>query len=219
MEETVKPKHTSNRCLQGYAPGSWCQVRFPTLFRWQVITVTFQVAVNRTAPGGRIIGVDILPATPPSGVSTIQGDFLSPAIQAEVRAFVQDPTRGQTRRSKPLLLSEEDDGDDPDNAADNFFEEKGYIEMERSHSQTPPPASPKPSNEEDGVTGKADGGRQTRHQDRDAAAGRVVDVVLSDMSAPWEQTSGFHKRSISDPYHRMMNTSGMAFRDHAGSMV
>jgi 21S rRNA (uridine2791-2'-O)-methyltransferase len=48
---------------------------------------------------------------------------------------------------------------------------------------------------------------------------RSVDVVLSDMSAPWHPTSGFWKRSLSDPYNRMMNTSGMSFRDHAGSMV
>jgi len=45
-----------------------------------------------------------------------------------------------------------------------------------------------------------------------------VDVVLSDMSAPWEQTTGFWKRSLSDPYIRMMNTSGINFKDHAGSM-
>jgi len=45
-----------------------------------------------------------------------------------------------------------------------------------------------------------------------------VDVVLSDMSEPWIQTTGFSKNSLSNPYHRMMNTSGMAFRDHAGSM-
>ena len=49
--------------------------------------------------------------------------------------------------------------------------------------------------------------------------GRVVDVVLSDMSAPWDQTSGFWKRSLSDPYYRMMNTTGINFKDHAGSMV
>jgi 21S rRNA (uridine2791-2'-O)-methyltransferase len=48
---------------------------------------------------------------------------------------------------------------------------------------------------------------------------RLVDVVLSDMSAPWEMTDGFWKRSLSDPHYRMMNTSGMSFRDHAGSMV
>jgi len=43
-------------------------------------------------------------------------------------------------------------------------------------------------------------------------------VVLSDMSAPWEQTSGFSMNTLSNPYHRLMNTSGMPFRDHAGSM-
>ena len=47
----------------------------------------------------------------------------------------------------------------------------------------------------------------------------TVDVVLSDMSAPWFQTTGFGKRSLSDPYNRMMNTSGIGFKDHAGSMV
>jgi 21S rRNA (uridine2791-2'-O)-methyltransferase len=49
--------------------------------------------------------------------------------------------------------------------------------------------------------------------------GKMVDVVLSDMSAPWEQTTGFWKKSLSSPYNRMMNTSGINFRDHAGSMV
>lgn len=48
---------------------------------------------------------------------------------------------------------------------------------------------------------------------------RMVDVVLSDMSEPWPQTTGFWKRTLSDPYIRMMNTSGINFKDHAGSMV
>lgn len=61
--------------------------------------------------------------------------------------------------------------------------------------------------------------RRLSKREQDAEAGYTVDVVLSDMSAPWDQTSGFFKRSISDPYYRMLNTSGMAFRDHAGSMV
>lgn len=55
--------------------------------------------------------------------------------------------------------------------------------------------------------------------ERDRQHGRVVDVVLSDMCEPWDQTTGFQKRSISDPYHRMANTSGIAFKDHANSMV
>lgn len=44
-------------------------------------------------------------------------------------------------------------------------------------------------------------------------------IVLSDMSEPWEQTSGFSTNTLSNPYRRLMNTSGTAFRDHAGSMV
>ena len=39
------------------------------------------------------------------------------------------------------------------------------------------------------------------------------------MSAPWPQTHGFTIRSLSNPYRRMMNTSGITFKDHAGSMV
>lgn len=48
---------------------------------------------------------------------------------------------------------------------------------------------------------------------------KTVDVILSDMSAPWEQVTGFWKRSLSLPYNRMMNTTGINFKDHAGSMV
>jgi 21S rRNA (uridine2791-2'-O)-methyltransferase len=49
--------------------------------------------------------------------------------------------------------------------------------------------------------------------------GKLVDVVLSDMSAPWLPMSGFSSNTLSNPYRRMMNTSGMFFRDHAASMV
>lgn len=39
------------------------------------------------------------------------------------------------------------------------------------------------------------------------------------MSEPWPQIHGFAVNSLSNPYARMMNTSGIAFKDHAGSMV
>ncbi|KAF2151183.1 ribosomal RNA methyltransferase MRM2 [Myriangium duriaei CBS 260.36] len=38
------------------------------------------------------------------------------------------------------------------------------------------------------------------------------------MSAPWQPMSGMWIKSVSNPYFRMMNTSGIGFRDHAGSM-
>ncbi|KAL3424370.1 cell division cycle protein [Phlyctema vagabunda] len=162
----------------GYAPGSWSQV-----------------AVERTKPSGRIVGIDIIPAQPPKGVSTIQGNFLSVEVQAEVKKFLLDPNGGRPTRQE---VSDEDAEEDL------VVEPQSYIELER-HADAP--SNP------DVVPEK--GKRKTAGQDE---AGRMVDVVLSDMSAPWEQTTGFWKRSLSDPYYRMMNTSGVNFKDHAGSM-
>ncbi|KAF2688059.1 FtsJ-domain-containing protein [Lentithecium fluviatile CBS 122367] len=179
----------------GFAPGSWSQV-----------------AVNRTSPSGRVVGIDLIPAQPPRGVSTIQGNFLSPSIQAEVRAYVQDPTLGRPRRqvSNPSRGITEQELDEL---------EKGYIDIER-HAHL--------EGVETEMTGQVDAAKEGRKakvpeerltlKERDERNGRVVDVVLSDMSEPWDQTTGFHKKSLSDPYFRLMNTSGIAFKDHAGSM-
>ncbi|KAI9669665.1 MAG: 2' O-ribose methyltransferase [Alyxoria varia] len=190
----------------GYAPGSWSQV-----------------AVNRTSPGGRVVGVDVLPAQPPRGASTIQGDFLSPDIQQEVRAFVSDPDRGRPR-PKPTWnaeqslrsIEEEDDQREHEMSKDTVVgleEERGYIDMERhtdleSHHEQLRKAADLSEDDMKSMT----------RAERDNAAGRVVDTVLSDMCDPWEQTAGFGSRSVSDPYRRMMNTSGIPFRDHAGSI-
>lgn len=151
-----------------------------------------QVAVERTKPNGRIVGIDIIPAQPPKGVSTIQGNFLASSVQAEVKRFLLDPNRGRVKPQFASLPSSDDHG--------NMAVEDGqsYVDIER-HA-------------EDVREGKGKEGKKTAEE-------RMVDVVLSDMSAPFEQTAGFWKRSLSDPYHRMMNTSGIPFRDHAGSMV
>jgi len=190
----------------GYAPGSWSQV-----------------AINRTQPNGRVIGVDILPAQPPRGVSTIQGDFLSPEIQAEVRSYVLDHDRGRAKRKSMFSTDDEpqpsdDDVTTPSPEAETLSQ-PGYLESER---QADLDLSKQKEPGQDGDVAEALSKLDLDHmskKERDEAAGRVVDVVLSDMCEPWEQTSGFHKRSISDPYRRMMNTSGNPFRDHAGSMV
>ncbi|KAF2735406.1 FtsJ-domain-containing protein [Polyplosphaeria fusca] len=178
----------------GYAPGSWSQV-----------------AANRTAPGGRVVGIDLIPTQPPKGVSTIQGNFLSPTIQAEVRAYVQDPNLGRPRIQGSIS---ERDGGLSEEDVDEL--ERGYVDIERQahlegvETETiGQPDTPKES--------KAPR-RKVSVKERDRQEGRVVHVVLSDMSEPWDQTTGFHKRSLSDPYSRMQNTSGVPFRDHAGSM-
>ena len=162
----------------GFAPGSWSQV-----------------AVDLTKPAGRVLGVDLIPAQPPRGVSTIQGDFLSPEVQAQVRTFVRDPERGRLRR--PLLLSREAESNSISRGIIEETSGQGYVDSERETVSS--------SEEEDVGT--------ERHEEQ------CVDVVLSDMCEPWDLIEGRHKRSISNPYYRMMNTSGNAFRDHAGSMV
>ncbi|RKL16378.1 hypothetical protein BFJ70_g15048 [Fusarium oxysporum] len=155
----------------GYAPGSWSQV-----------------AVERTRPNGRVIGIDLIPAQPPRGVATFQGDFLSPVVQEMVKNFIleshQNPPVGQEIEKTGSGTEEGITVDRP-----------SYLDMERHTGQNEPPAS--------GPEGSSK---------------RIVDVVLSDMSAPWEQTTGFSVKTLSNPYHRLMNTSGNGFRDHVGSM-
>ena len=113
-------------------------------------------------------------------------------LSPETQERVRDLLRDENagRARRGVLLSE---------AEPNIVqgEESSYIERERA--ATSADESKKKENEE--------------HRDR------CVDVVLSDMSAPWEITSGLWKRTLSNPYYRMMNTSGNRFKDHAGSMV
>jgi hypothetical protein len=100
-------------------------------------------------------------------------------------------------RRKILFASSEEEAAGAINAEALEELEKGYIDLEKEEAAH--------AAQEDGES--------------DSNAERVVDVVLSDMCEPWEQTTGFWKRSLTDPYLRMMNTSGNNFRDHAGSMV
>ncbi|KAJ9258705.1 hypothetical protein DTO207G8_1408 [Paecilomyces variotii] len=135
----------------GYAPGSWSQV-----------------AVSRTQPNGRVLGVDIIPAQPPKGVSTVQGNFLSPAIQSYIRDFLRDPNRG--RPYSPTTNIDTEVSCDSGPVADGYID-RGRKALSQSSGEST-----------DAVGGGSD---------------KTVDVVLSDM---------------------MMNTTGVAFRDHAGSM-
>lgn len=137
----------------GYAPGSWSQV-----------------AVTRTQPGGRVLGVDIIPAQPPKGVSTIQGNFLSPGIQKYVREFLRDPKRGRPLSQKTSSVLDTRDIDTRDVMNQQYIHRINNLATKDGSEP-------------------ADLG--------DPALERTVDVVLSDM---------------------MMNTSGLSFKDHIGSM-
>ncbi|KAL2071360.1 hypothetical protein VTL71DRAFT_12595 [Oculimacula yallundae] len=147
----------------GYAPGSWSQV-----------------AVERTKPTGRIVGIDIIPAQPPKGVSTFQGNFLSAGVQAEVKRFLSDPARGRPKERIFSTYEEPNDEEDEEEERKTLIseQEESYIDLERH------------MDEQDAAPLKV-----VRSTSRGPE--RMVDVVLSDM---------------------MMNTSGIPFKDHAGSM-
>ncbi|KAM0497519.1 hypothetical protein ACHAP8_006683 [Fusarium lateritium] len=148
-----------------------------------------EVAVERTRPNGRVIGIDLIPAQPPRGVATFQGDFLSSDVQEMVKNFILE----SHRRPPPLQDNSEAEQSSPDEAA--ALDRPSYLDMERHAAQD-----------------------EVQLLESEASKKRIVDVVLSDMSAPWDQTTGFNVNTLSNPYHRLMNTSGNAFRDHAGSM-
>lgn len=136
-----------------------------------------------------MLGIDIIPAQPPKGASAIQGDFLSAGIQAEAIKFLSKPDCG---RAKSELIFNDPESD-----------------IKTSY----------PSSESDSNTFGISEGSSINGNMMQGNQCRVVDVVLSDMSAPWDQTSGFWKRTLSDPYIRMKNTSGINLKDHTGSMV
>lgn len=162
----------------GFAPGSWSQV-----------------AVNRTSPGGRVVGIDIIPAQPPRGANALQGNFLSPEIREEVRKFVSDPAHGRVRQR--------------DIAEGGVTEEElsrsgaGILQLERQSSLDEKRAK---------CAGLGVAKEDMTQEELDVAEGRVVDVVLSDMSEPWPLVDSKWVRSVSNPYSRMQNTSGMPFR-------
>ncbi|RXG45270.1 hypothetical protein VDGE_06684 [Verticillium dahliae] len=193
-EEDAEPLDSKYRIFKkdqvvvdlGYAPGSWSQV-----------------AVERTKPSGSVLGIDLIPAQPPRGVSTIQGDFLSPAVQGMVKDFLVRAQRRRRPDKKPTVSAAqpgdqshgevESLGDEP--ALNTVVEDKpSYIDLERAETADPTTA------------------------EEASKSLKLVNVVLSDMSAPWDQTSGFGVNTLSNPYNRMMNTSGVTFKDHVGSM-
>lgn len=176
-----------------------------------------QVAIDLTQPHGRVLGVDLIPVQPPKGVSTIQGDFLSPHVQAEIKSFLRDPDRGRLRRpalfDTPASATEDAASSATEVQTQNDLEDAatGYVEREAHIAAA---AAAAVAAEEQGSQDQ-DQNEQNEHEHLD----KSVDVVLSDMSEPWDPLDGLYKKSISNPYYRLMNTSGNAFRDHAGSMV
>lgn len=159
----------------GFAPGAWSQV-----------------AVEATAPNGRVIGVDILHHPPPKGASAIQGNFLSISVQEHLKKILSDPNLGRRIKSE----------DEVELEIEEQLEHVEHMEVKEELKEE----SRASSTEQD-------------QQDQASTSDQMVDIVLSDMCAPWLQLGGFQLRTINDPYIRMANTSGLAVRDHANSVV
>lgn len=106
----------------GYAPGSWSQV-----------------ALERTKPSGQVVGIDLIPAQPPKGVSTIQGNFLTSQVQNLVKGYLQEFARKRPEFKK----SEYGDDNTILDAAEVESLIRGkpsYIDAERSETAQDGPA-------------------------------------------------------------------------------
>lgn len=97
----------------GYAPGSWSQV-----------------AAERTRPRGVVVGIDLIPAQPPRGVTSIQGDFLSPRVRALVREVVGE----QVRRRDGDGDGDGDGGGAKGGGGEVIGDRPSYIDMEKQAS-------------------------------------------------------------------------------------
>lgn len=110
----------------GYAPGSWSQV-----------------AKDATAPNGVVVGIDLIPAQPPRGVTSIQGDFLSPRVRALVKDVLVEQIRRRERdrreRQQIDAVSPASDGvgDSEGSSAEGSVvaDQPSYIDQEKQATQ------------------------------------------------------------------------------------
>lgn len=108
----------------GYAPGSWSQV-----------------AVERTKPNGVIVGIDLIPAQPPRGMTSIQGDFLSPQVRKLTREVMLEQVRRRRREAaaeRKMVAAEQQqqqqEESEQQGPQDLVQDRPSYIDMEKAAS-------------------------------------------------------------------------------------
>lgn len=186
--KSSSPRNTLNVLDLGAAPGAWNQV-----------------ALDRSPHGSKILGVDILPYQPPDGASTLQGNILSKGTHQQIKNF--------------FTLSELE-------KKDEIFND---VEIITSSKSTPEPMESDASILEKEIEVSQLMGKELSNKDNgpaadpassgsDLTASYPVDVVLSDMYAPFVRDSGFSSATTNNPYLRMANTTGLALKDHVMSM-
>lgn len=165
----------------GAAPGAWNQV-----------------AVDRTSKGSKIIGVDILPYSPPAGASSIQGNILSKGTHKIIReSFLLEEREKQKQIFQDIEIKI---------GTDEFTTlsggEESLIEKEM-----------KVNSLENDINKNFKSLADTNEKNM-----YPVDVVLSDMYVPVVQVNGFGNATTNMPYYRMANTTGLVVKDHLMSM-
>lgn len=92
-----------------------------------------------------VVGIDLIPAQPPKGVSTIQGNVLSPAVQLMAKEFLANHDKHQAlagqrhqdteSQRRHLGAANENEVDSHQDASLELVQEgPGYIERERTSS-------------------------------------------------------------------------------------
>lgn len=165
----------------GYAPGAWSQV-----------------AISHVGPRGRVLGVDILPSTPPRGVSAMQANFMSLKTHIAIVQYFSDPDRG---RRIPLKAPEEAQEPEDLETQQSILQPESYIDLEKRVTS------------EDALFNTADIEKQII-----STRPKLINVVLSDMLEPFP-LGGLNRMHLTSSFYRMSNTTGLKATDHGASIV
>lgn len=137
-----------------------------------------------------MVGIDLIPAQPPRGVSSVQGNFLSPAVRSLVKTFVaESAARKQTQQQPQDVTGDQSapaNAAAPDRTVERLagrdqdavvlVEQTSYIDAERLAAR-------------DAVVGGDEFDKDSQQEDgRSAKEDKVVDVspapALLDPSSP-----------------------------------
>lgn len=187
--------HNKNKPLNvldlGAAPGAWNQV-----------------ALDRCPKRSKILGVDILPYQPPNGASTIQGNILSKSTHEQIKDF--------------FLLSILEKNDKVFQEIEILSSNDSSITNEKKSSISNKDNDDQIIEADFSIIDKELESNKLIESNSDSLNSLTskypVDVILSDMYEPFIRDSGFSNATTNNPYIRMANTTGLAFKDHVMSM-
>jgi 21S rRNA (uridine2791-2'-O)-methyltransferase len=159
-----------------------------------------QVSLDRCPHGSKVLGVDILPYQPPHGASTIQGNILSKGTHKLIQDFFQ--LSELEKKNKAFENVEIISKTGFKNIETTIESDVSIVERETELNKI---IESKKSSD-------------TQNAETDLKTLYPVDVILSDMYVPFPRTTGFSSATTNNPYLRMANTTGLAFKDHTMSM-